>query len=81
MVRTEAVIVAVLGAILGIVIGIVFAWALQQSLSDLGISELSVPVGQLIVLMILAALIGVGAAILPARRAAKLNVLDAINYE
>jgi putative ABC transport system permease protein len=40
-----------------------------------------VPVGQLIVLMILAALIGVGAAILPARRAAKLNVLDAINYE
>ncbi len=81
MIRTEAVIVAVLGAILGIVIGIVFAWALQRSLSDLGISELSVPVGQLIVLMILAALIGVGAAILPARRAAKLNVLDAINYE
>jgi len=39
------------------------------------------PVGQLIFLMILAALIGVVAAILPARRAAKLNVLEAISYE
>ena len=47
-------------------------------MSDLGITELSLPVGQLIVLMILAALIGVVAAILPARRAAKLNVLEAI---
>jgi putative ABC transport system permease protein len=81
MVRIEAVIVAVLGAILGLVIGIVFAWALQRSLSDLGITELSLPVGQLIVLMILAALIGVVAAILPARRAARLNVLEAISYE
>ena len=81
MVRVEAVIVAVLGAILGIIIGIVFAWALQQALSDLGITELSVPVGQLIVMMIVAAFIGVLAAILPARRAAKLNVLEAISYE
>ena len=81
MVRIEAVIVAVLGAILGLVIGIVFAWALQRSLSSLGITELSLPVGQLVILLILAALIGVGAAILPARRAAKLNVLEAISYE
>ena len=81
MVRIEAVIVAVLGAILGLVIGIVFAWALQRSLSSLGITELSLPVGQLVILLILAALIGVGAAILPARRAAKLNILEAISYE
>jgi len=46
-----------------------------------GITELSLPVGQLVILLILAALIGVGAAILPARRAAKLNVLEAISYE
>jgi putative ABC transport system permease protein len=78
MIRIEAVIVAILGAVLGIAIGIVFAWALQRSLSDLGITELSVPVGQLVVYMIIAALIGVLAAILPARRAAK---LDAISYE
>jgi putative ABC transport system permease protein len=81
MVRTEAVIVAILGAVLGVVIGIVFAWALQQSLSDLGITELSIPVGQLVIYVIVAALIGVLAAILPAWRAAKLNVLDAISYE
>jgi putative ABC transport system permease protein len=81
MVRIEAVIVAVLGAILGLAIGIVFAWTLQRSLSDQGITELSLPIGQLILLMVLAALIGVGAAILPARRAAKLNVLEAISYE
>jgi putative ABC transport system permease protein len=81
MVRIEAVIVAILGAILGIVIGIVFAWTLQRSLSDLGITELSVPIGQLIIFMVIAALIGVLAAILPARRAAKLNVLESISYE
>ena len=81
MVRVEAVIVAVLGAILGIIIGILFAWALQQALSDLGITELSFPVVQLVVMMIAAALIGVLAAILPARKAAKLNVLEAISYE
>jgi putative ABC transport system permease protein len=74
MVRIEAVIVAILGAILGIVIGIVFAWTLQRSLSDLGITEL-------IIFMVIAALIGVLAAILPARRAAKLNVLESISYE
>jgi putative ABC transport system permease protein len=81
MVRIEAVIVAILGSVLGIVIGIVFAWALQRSLSDIGITELSIPVGQLVAFMIIAALIGIAAAILPARRAAKLNVLDAISYE
>jgi putative ABC transport system permease protein len=81
MVRVEAVIVAILGAVLGLVIGIVFAWALQRSLSDLGITELAIPVGQLIVMVIIAALIGVVAAILPARRAAKLNILEAISYE
>jgi len=81
MVRIEAVIVAILGAFLGIVIGVMFGWALQRSLSDLGITELAVPVGQLVFFMIVAALIGVLAAILPARRAAKLKVLDAISYE
>ena len=81
MVRIEAVIVAVLGAFLGIVIGVVFAWALQRSLSDLGITELAIPVGQLVVYLVVAALIGVLAAILPARRAAKLKVLEAIAYE
>jgi putative ABC transport system permease protein len=81
MVRVEAVIIAILGAVLGLVVGILFGWALQRALSDLGIDRLAIPVGQLIVMLIVAALIGVIAAIWPARRAAKLNILEAITYE
>ena len=81
MIRVEAVIIAVLGAILGIAVGILFGVALQRALSDVGIDRLAIPVGQLVFMLIIAALIGVFAAIWPARRAAKLNVLDAITYE
>jgi putative ABC transport system permease protein len=81
MVRVEAVIIAVLGALLGLVVGILFGWAMQRALSDEGIDRLAIPVGQLVLMLIVAALIGVVAAIWPARRAAKLNVLEAISYE
>jgi putative ABC transport system permease protein len=77
----EAVIIAVLGAILGLAIGILFGWALQRALSDVGVDRLAIPVGQLIFMLFVAGLIGVLAAIWPARRAAKLNVLEAISYE
>jgi putative ABC transport system permease protein len=81
MVRVEAVIIAVLGALLGLVVGILFGWALQRALSDVGIDQLAIPVGQLVLMLIVAALIGVIAAILPARRASRINVLEAITYE
>jgi putative ABC transport system permease protein len=81
MVRVEAVIIAFLGAVLGLAIGVVFGWALQRSLSDLGIDRFAVPGGQLIAMLVVAGLIGVVAAAWPARRAAKLNVLEAIAYE
>jgi putative ABC transport system permease protein len=81
MIRVEAVIIAVLGAILGLAIGILFGWALQRALSDVGVDRLAIPVGQLIFMLFVAGLIGVLAAIWPARRAAKLNVLQAISYE
>ena len=81
MVRVEAVIIAILGAVLGLAIGILFGWAMQQALKDLGISSLTIPVRQLTLMLIVAALLGVVAAILPARRAAKLNMLEAISYE
>jgi putative ABC transport system permease protein len=81
MVRVEAVIIAVLGAVLGLAIGISFGWAMVQALKDLGIDHLAIPVGQLIFMLIVAGLLGVVAAIGPARRAAKLNMLEAISYE
>jgi putative ABC transport system permease protein len=81
MIRVEAVIIAVLGALLGLAVGILFGWAMQRALSDVGIDRLAIPVGQLVFMLIVAALIGVVAAIWPARRAAKLNVLEAITYE
>jgi putative ABC transport system permease protein len=81
MVRAEAVIIAVLGALLGLAVGVLFGWAMQRALADLGIDHLAIPVGQLLLMLIVAALLGVIASVLPARRAAKLNVLDAIAYE
>jgi putative ABC transport system permease protein len=81
MVRWEAVLIAAFGATLGIIVGIAFGWALQQALASEGVTELRIPVPQLIVYFAIAALIGVLAAIWPARRAAKLNVLEAVSYE
>jgi putative ABC transport system permease protein len=81
MIRWESVIIAVFGAVLGIVIGVLFGWALQQALRNEGVTEFVLPVGQLVVYLVLAGLAGVLAAIWPARRAAKLDVLQAISYE
>ena len=81
MVRWEAVIIAVMGALFGVVIGIAFGWAFQQALEPEGFSELGIPGGQLTIYVVLAAVLGVVFAVFPARRAAKLNVLEAIAYE
>ncbi len=81
LVRWEAVIIALLGAFLGIVIGILFAWALVTALKDQGINVFSAAPGQLLVIFVLAAIFGVLAAIWPARRASKLDVLQAISTE
>ena len=81
MIRAESVIIAVLGAALGIAIGVFFGWALQRALAPEGITELRIPVGQLAGYVAAAALAGVLAAVLPARRAANLDVLEAIAYE
>jgi putative ABC transport system permease protein len=81
MVRLESVIVAVLGAVLGVVMGIAFGVALQRAIADEGIDVLSVPWGRLTAFVLVAALVGVLAAVVPARRAAKLDVLKAIYTE
>ncbi len=81
MVRLEAVVVAVLGAVLGIGTGLVFGVALQRAIADQGVDVLAVPWGQLALFVVFAAVAGVLAAVFPARRAARLNVLDAIGTE
>jgi putative ABC transport system permease protein len=78
MIRYEAIITAMLGGILGAVLGLVLALLVSQPLDDF---KLDIPFGSLIVLLVLSALAGVLAAVLPARRAAKLDVLEALAYE
>jgi putative ABC transport system permease protein len=79
-VRYEAVITAMIGGVLGLTLGVLFAVLVSRPLADEGFT-LSIPVGQLIGLMVLSALAGVLAAIGPARRASRLDVLEALAYE
>jgi putative ABC transport system permease protein len=81
MIRWEAVIIVIVGGVLGTVIGIFLGWAFVQALENEGITTFSLPGGQLVTYVILAVLAGILAAIPPARRAARLNVLKAIATE
>jgi putative ABC transport system permease protein len=81
MIRWEAVIIAVLGAVLGLAIGVFFGWTIVRALSSEGISEFTLPVGQLLAFVLAAAVAGILAAVLPGRRAAKIDVLRAITTE
>jgi putative ABC transport system permease protein len=80
MVRYEAVITSVIGGVLGIVIGAVFSWIIVKALEDFGF-EFSVSAVPLVIILIAAIVVGVIAAIIPARRAARLNPLDALHQE
>ncbi|MFL5944061.1 MAG: ABC transporter permease [Gaiellaceae bacterium] len=78
MIRHESVITALIGAAIGIVLGIVLAVLL---IARVDFIVLSLPVGQLIIFAIAAIFVGILAAIFPARRASRLNVLEALQYE
>ncbi len=78
MIRQESVITALLGAVLGIPLGVVLALMVGVALNY---ASLTIPVGTLIVFVIAAIIAGMIAAIAPARRAARLNVLAALQYE
>ena len=80
MIRHESIVTALIGAALGIAVGLFLAFITTLALSDYGI-VLSVPVGTLAVFVVVAILAGMLAAILPARRASRLNVLEALQYE
>ena len=80
MVRHESVITALIGAAMGIPLGVFLAALMTQALSQYGVG-LHLPVTELVVFTAVAIAAGVLAAIIPARRASRLNVLNALQYE
>ncbi|WP_328346521.1 ABC transporter permease [Micromonospora sp. NBC_00421] len=81
MITVEAVVISVFGALLGIVVGVGLGAAVVRALKDDGITDLILPWGQMGLFLLLAAVIGVVAAVLPAIRAARINVLGAIAHD
>jgi putative ABC transport system permease protein len=81
MITVEAVVISVFGALLGIAVGSGLGAAVVRALRDQGFTELAFPWTQMVTYLVLAGLVGVVAAILPAIRAARVNVLAAIAYE
>ncbi len=79
MVTLESVVIAVLGAVLGVALGVCFGIAMMYAVRDQGLNVIAIPWTQLVVFLGLAVVIGVLAAVLPARRAARLDVLTAIS--
>ncbi|MBW8483391.1 ABC transporter permease [Actinomadura sp. PM05-2] len=81
MIRVESIVIAVFGALLGMGIGVAFGAALQNALADDGLDVLAIPGGTLAIYLAIAAAIGVLAALWPAWRAGRMDVLKAISTE
>lgn len=81
MIFIESSIISIFGAALGTGLGIFFAWSLIQTLADEGFTVFSVSIQQTFLWIGIAIIAGVIAAILPAIRASRQNILDAISYE
>lgn len=81
MVRYEALVIALFGAVEGLVLGVAFGWAIVASMRSQGVTSLVFPIPQLLAIAVIAGLAGVVAAIAPSRRAARLNVLQAVTTE
>jgi putative ABC transport system permease protein len=80
MIRHESVITALIGAALGLPLGVFLAALVTQALSQYDVG-MSIPVPMLVAFTVVAILAGIAAAVIPARRASRLDVLDALHYE
>jgi putative ABC transport system permease protein len=81
MIRLESVVIAVFGAVLGLALGLVWGVCTQQVLALQGMTAFAVPWGTIVAVVIGSAVVGVVAALLPALRASRMNVLAAIAHE
>jgi putative ABC transport system permease protein len=81
IVRYEALVMSLFGAVEGLVLGVLSGWAIVAALRSQGITHMVFPVPQLLAVTVLAGLAGVVAAIAPSRRAARLNILQAVTTE
>ncbi|MEV8592180.1 ABC transporter permease [Streptomyces sp. NPDC052012] len=81
MIRLESVVIAVFGAVLGLALGLVWGLCVQQVLALQGMTALAIPWGTIVAVVIGSALVGIAAALLPALRASRMNVLEAIAHE
>ncbi|GAB2851023.1 FtsX-like permease family protein [Streptomyces deserti] len=81
MIRLESVVIAVFGAVLGLALGLVWGVCTQQVLALQGMTALAIPWGTIVAVVVGSAVVGVVAALLPALRASRMNVLAAIAHE
>jgi putative ABC transport system permease protein len=81
MIRLESVVIAVFGAVLGLVLGLVWGVCMQQVLALQGMTALAIPWVTIVLVVVGSAVVGVVAALLPALRASRMNVLAAIAHE
>jgi len=81
MVRGESVVIALFGAVLGLGIGTAFGVALTKATQSSTGTALAIPIKSLVAFVMFAAGVGVLAAMWPARRAARLNVLDSLDFD
>ena len=80
-VRKEAIIISLLGSLQGLVVGLVFGWAMVRALGAQGVTILTIPITQLLFVTAIATIAGVIASVAPGHRAARIDVLRAVNSE
>jgi len=81
VVRGESVIIAAIGSVIGLTIGVLWGWAFTTALESADIAEFTIPTGRVLFFIVISVLAGVAAAVLPAWRASRLDVLEAIATE
>ncbi|MET9889666.1 FtsX-like permease family protein [Streptomyces sp. NPDC006465] len=81
MIRLESVVIAVFGAVLGLALGIIWGVCVQQVLALQGMKALAIPWTTIVAVVVGSAVVGIVAALLPALRASRMNVLEAIAHE